>query len=89
MTRHFGNGPPEMILEPGRGIAGDAGVIEVVLISRKSHDEVDILYGDAGYRLPLDLEVGDRIERLSAGAYTTTHASVRFNGFPPLEDYYI
>ncbi len=29
MTRHFGNGPPEMILEPGRGIAGDAGVIEV------------------------------------------------------------
>ncbi len=89
MTRHFGNGPPEMILEPGRGIAGDAGMIEVVLISRKSHDEVDILYGDAGDRLALDLEVGDRIETLSAGAYTTIHASVRCNGFPPLEDYYI
>lgn len=41
MTRHFGDGPPEMILEPGRGIAGDAGVIqtEVVLISRKSYDD--------------------------------------------------
>ncbi len=86
MTRHFGNGPPEMILEPGRGIAG---VIEVVLISRKFHDEADILYVDADYRLPLDLEVGDRIEILSAGAYTRTYSSVGFNGFPPLEEYCI
>lgn len=139
MTRHFGNSLPRMILEPGRGIAGDAGVIqtEVVLISRKSYDEerrwvyldigrfgglpevmneciqyrirtprdggpvgpvilagptcdeVDILYDGADYRLPLDLEVGDRIEILSAGAYTSTYSSVGFNGFPPLEEYYI
>ncbi len=41
MTRHFGNHLPEMIIEPGRGLAGSAGVIqaEVVLISRKDYDE--------------------------------------------------
>jgi ornithine decarboxylase len=41
MTRHFGNRLPEMIIEPGRGLAGSAGVIqaEVVLISRKDYDE--------------------------------------------------
>ena len=34
---HFGNHMPETIIEPGRGMVGDAGVIkaEVVLISRK------------------------------------------------------
>ena len=41
MTRHFGNNLPNMIIEPGRGLAGSAGVIEaeVVLISRKDYDE--------------------------------------------------
>ncbi|MBT5456476.1 MAG: type III PLP-dependent enzyme, partial [Rhodospirillaceae bacterium] len=38
MTRHFGNQAPQMIAEPGRYIAGDAGVIqsEVILIANKS-----------------------------------------------------
>ena len=38
MARHFGNGLPEIIAEPGRYIAGDAGVIqtEIVLIANKS-----------------------------------------------------
>ncbi len=139
MTRHFGNRLPEMIVEPGRGIVGDAGLIqtEVVLISRKSRgdekrwvyldigkfgglpevmdeaiqyrirtphdggpegpvaiagptcDEVDMLYENSGYTLPLDLAVGDKVEILSAGAYTATYASVGFNGFPPLRGYYI
>lgn len=139
MTRHFGNRLPEMIVEPGRGIVGDAGLIqtEVVLISQKSRgderrwvyldvgkfgglpevmdeaiqyrlrtphdggregpvviagptcDEVDMLYEKAGYTLPLGLEVGDKIEILSAGAYTATYASVGFNGFPPLAEHYI
>jgi len=139
MTRHFGNRLPAMVIEPGRCIPGDAGVIqsEVVLISRKSYDdgrrwvyldigkfgglpevmdeaikynirtprdggpsgpviiagptcdEVDVLYDGAGYQLPLDLAVGDKIEILSAGAYTATYASVGFNGFPPLGEYYI
>jgi len=41
ITRHFGNDLPEIIVEPGRSIVGDAGVLqsEVVLISRKSFDD--------------------------------------------------
>lgn len=39
--------------------------------------------------MPLDLKVGDRIEILSTGAYTTTYSSVGFNGFKPLTAYYI
>ena len=139
MRRHFGNNLPRMMVEPGRCIPGDAGVIqtEIVLISRKSYDdekrwvyldigrfgglpevldeaiqyrlrtprdggpggpvviagptcdEVDMLYETSGYELPLDLRVGDKIEILSAGAYTTTYASVGFNGFPPLDEHYI
>jgi len=40
LRRHFGNRLPETIIEPGRGLVGDAGVIkaEVVLVSRKSDD---------------------------------------------------
>ena len=38
LKRHFGNRIPETIIEPGRGMVGDAGVIkaEVVLVSKKS-----------------------------------------------------
>lgn len=38
LSRHFGNRIPDTIIEPGRGMVGDAGVIkaEVVLVSRKS-----------------------------------------------------
>jgi ornithine decarboxylase len=41
VTKHFGNRLPELIAEPGRGIVGDAGVIqsEVVLVSRKGLNE--------------------------------------------------
>ena len=37
ITRHFGNHLPEIIIEPGRSLVGDAGIIqsEVVLISEK------------------------------------------------------
>ena len=37
ITRHFGNDLPEIIIEPGRSLVGDAGVIqsEIVLISEK------------------------------------------------------
>jgi len=139
MTKHFGNNLPELIVEPGRSIVGDAGVIqsEVVLISRKSAkdpkrwvyldvgkfnglaetmdeaikykiktpadggprgptviagptcDSADILYERTVYRLPLDLKVGDKVEILSTGAYTSTYASVGFNGFAPLKTYCI
>jgi ornithine decarboxylase len=38
LRRHFGNAIPETIVEPGRGLVGNAGIIEseVVLIARRS-----------------------------------------------------
>ena len=141
ITRYFGNDLPEIIIEPGRSLVGDAGVIhsEVVLISRKAEndekrwvyldvgkfnglaetmdeairyriktpyegtgiasgpvvlagptcDSADILYEKSRYRMPLDLKVGDRIEILATGAYTSSYASVNFNGFTPIKTYCI
>ncbi|MGA8758347.1 MAG: type III PLP-dependent enzyme [Stellaceae bacterium] len=139
VTRHFGNHLPEIIIEPGRSLVGDAGVIqsEVVLISEKGGgddrrwvyldvgkfnglaetmdesikyriatpgregqrgpvilagptcDSADILYEKTEYRLPLGLEVGDKVEILAAGAYTASYASVGFNGFAPICTYCI
>jgi ornithine decarboxylase len=140
LVRHFGNRMPEVIIEPGRSMVGDAGVLqsEVVLISRKSAndrkrwvyldvgkfgglaetmdesikyrittpypaagrsgpvvlagptcDSADILYEKTEYKMPLALKVGDKVEILSTGAYTTTYASVAFNGFQPLKTYCI
>jgi ornithine decarboxylase len=51
LSKHFGNQLPETIIEPGRGMVGDAGIIEaeVVLISKKSvEDEVGWVYLDIG-----------------------------------------
>jgi len=41
LRKHFGNQIPETIIEPGRGMVGNAGIIEaeVVLISKKSEDD--------------------------------------------------
>jgi ornithine decarboxylase len=41
LAKHFGNRIPETIIEPGRGMVGDAGVVkaEVVLISKKAADD--------------------------------------------------
>ena len=139
MTEHFGNALPEIVIEPGRCIVGDAGLVrsEVVLVCRKAQndpvrwvyldigrfgglaetegeaikyriatphdggpmgpvaiagptcDGADILYEKSNYRLPLALDCGDRVELLSTGAYVSTYASQRFNGFAPLEEHYI
>lgn len=51
MTQHFGNDLPEMVVEPGRFMVGDAGVVstEVVLVSRKGKDDpVRWVYLDIG-----------------------------------------
>ena len=51
LRRHFGNRIPETIIEPGRGMVGNAGIIqaEVVLISKKRADEdVRWVYLDIG-----------------------------------------
>ena len=146
VTRAFGNALPMLVVEPGRFIVGDAGVVssEVVLVSRRrvdaqgeppkdalrwvyldtgrfgglaetegeaikyrfrtphdggrtgpvaiagpTCDGADVLYERSGYRLPLDLACGERVELLSAGAYVSTYCSTRFNGFAPLAEHYI
>jgi ornithine decarboxylase len=51
LRRHFGNRIPETIIEPGRGLVGNAGIIEaeVVLVSRKGdNDDVRWVYLDIG-----------------------------------------
>jgi ornithine decarboxylase len=51
LRKHFGNAIPETIIEPGRGLVGNAGVIEaeVVLIAKRSpEDEVRWVYLDIG-----------------------------------------
>ena len=51
LRKHFGNQIPETIIEPGRGMVGNAGMIEteVVLVSKKSEeDDVRWVYLDIG-----------------------------------------
>jgi ornithine decarboxylase len=51
LRRHFGNRIPETIIEPGRGMVGNAGVIEaeVVLVSKKNEqDRTRWVYLDIG-----------------------------------------
>lgn len=138
LKEDFGDELPEIILEPGRSLLGNAGVLvsEVVLISRKSRtalqrwvytdvgkfsglvetldeaikypiytekkgeleevviagptcDSADIMYENYKYGLPLNLAIGDRLYWFSTGAYTTSYSAVEFNGFPPLQAYFI
>ena len=72
------------IATPGRG--GAAGP---VILAGPTCDSADILYERTEYRLPLGLEVGDKVEILSTGAYTASYASVGFNGFAPIRTYCI
>jgi len=69
--------PPHPGPTAGRRVRGDRG---------PTCDSADILYEKADYSPASGSEVGDKIEILSAGAYTTTYASVGFNGFPPIQD---
>jgi ornithine decarboxylase len=51
LRKHFGNRIPETIIEPGRGMVGNAGMIEaeVVLVSKKSErDQARWVYLDIG-----------------------------------------
>jgi ornithine decarboxylase len=136
LDEDFGPDLPKIILEPGRSLVANAGILvsEVVLISKKENtslhrwiytdvgkfsglietldesikypiysektgdfqqaviagptcDSADIMYEHDKPRLPLSLEIGDRLYWLSAGAYTSSYSAVEFNGFPPLETY--
>lgn len=139
LARHFGETRPRVMIEPGRAVSAQAGMIRssVVLVSRKSYsderrwvyvdigryqglaetegeaiayalrtsrdggetgpivlagptcDADDVIYQHTRYDLPLDLEAGDHVDILCAGAYTSSYSSVCFNGFPPLATYCI
>jgi len=55
------------------------------ILAGPSCDSADVLYEKTPVQLPLGLKAGDRIMIRSCGAYTSTYASVGFNGFPPLD----
>lgn len=71
-------------IEP-RGVNGPAGP---VVIAGPSCDGSDVLYEDAGYRMPLGLGCGDRVRIGATGAYTSVYAS-SFNGVPRLRTHFV
>ena len=135
----FGSNKPQVIIEPGRFIAGSAGLIrsEVILVAEKepnAHerwvyvdigrfgglaetfneaiiypiraskikaelgpvilagptcDGADILYKKNPVDLPVNLRDGDYLDFLSAGAYTSSYVTAKFNGLPAITEYYI
>jgi ornithine decarboxylase len=60
-----------------------------VILAGPTCDSADILYEKNKYHLPLALSTGDKLEILSTGAYTSSYASVGFNGFKPLATYFL
>jgi ornithine decarboxylase len=59
------------------------------IVAGPTCDSADVLYEKTPYDLPITLTVGDEVLIEAAGAYTTTYASVAFNGFAPLKAYVI
>src|SRR5205823_6417672 len=64
LTRHFGNDLPEIIIEPGRSLVGDAGLIqsEVVLIADKGDGGKRWVYLDVGKFNGLAETIGECIK---------------------------
>ena len=60
-----------------------------VVLAGPTCDSTDIMYEEAGYQLPEELEIGDKIFWLTTGAYTNSYSSIEFTGFPPLEVVYV
>ena len=135
----FGSNKPQVFIEPGRFIAGSAGLIrsEVILVAEKEPDAhqrwvyvdigrfgglaetfneaiiypirankskaelgpvilagptcdgADILYKKNPVDLPINLRDGDYLDFLSAGAYTSSYVTAKFNGLPAITEYYI
>jgi ornithine decarboxylase len=55
------------------------------ILAGPSCDSADVLYEKRPVALPLALKSGDRVLIRNCGAYTSSYASVGFNGFPPLD----
>ncbi|MEL6233990.1 MAG: type III PLP-dependent enzyme [Pseudomonadota bacterium] len=62
----------------------DGGPVGPCILAGPSCDSADVLYEQRPMDLPLALAAGDRVIIRTAGAYTSSYASVGFNGFPPL-----
>ena len=67
----------------------DGGETAPCVLAGPTCDSADVLYEKAPYSLPISLAIGDEVLIEGTGAYTTTYASVAFNGFPPLKAYVI
>ncbi len=67
----------------------DGGKEGEVILAGPTCDSADIMYENLKYKLPIDLKAGDKLYWLTTGAYTSTYASVEFNGFPPIKTYYL
>jgi len=134
----FGDNFPEIIVEPGRSMVADAGVLvsSVVMSSQKSDnkgdlwlfidagkfngmietidesikypifvhgqasgktmpmilagptcDSMDTMYENYKYEFPEDIKEGDLLLIMTTGAYTSSYASINFNGFAPIKTY--
>lgn len=55
------------------------------ILAGPSCDSADVLYEKQPVQLPLGLRAGDKVMIRACGAYTSTYASIGFNGFPPLD----
>ncbi|MEO9781180.1 MAG: type III PLP-dependent enzyme [Sedimentitalea sp.] len=55
------------------------------ILAGPSCDSADVLYEKRPVSLPVGLRAGDRFVIRNCGAYTSTYASIGFNGFPPLD----
>jgi ornithine decarboxylase len=63
----------------------DGGPTGPCILAGPSCDSADVLYERRPVQLPLALKAGDKVRIRAAGAYTSSYASVGFNGFPPLD----
>ena len=81
-------------LAPGEAIryrlrtSEDGGATGPAIIAGPTCDSVDILNEKTSYPLPIELDAGNNVDFLSAGAYTVCYASAGFNRFPPPPIYY-
>ncbi|WP_374213611.1 type III PLP-dependent enzyme [Jannaschia sp. LMIT008] len=55
------------------------------ILAGPSCDSADVLYEKRPVSLPLTLAAGDKVMIRNCGAYTSSYASIGFNGFPPLD----
>lgn len=140
IEKHFPGEKPRFVMEPGRSLTADSGILAATVVEVEKKDDsektrwvyldagkfnglietmeesikyrlsfscdpenkapkgpailagptcdsMDIMYEKYTPQVPLDLKAGDRVYFLSTGAYTTSYASVAFNGFPPIKAY--